>query len=57
MTLWRIEPRGPLIVRDGRPFGLNPGARAESLDFPFPATIAGARHHRAGHHGGLRIGR
>lgn len=42
MTLWTIEPRTPLIVRDGRPFGLNPGARAESLDFPFPSTIAGA---------------
>ena len=42
MTLWSIEPRAPIIMRDGRPFGLNPGARAESLDFPFPSTIAGA---------------
>lgn len=42
MTLWSIEPRSPIILRDGRPFGLNPGARAESLDFPFPSTIAGA---------------
>jgi len=42
MTIWSIEPRAPIILRDGRPFGLNPGARAESLDFPFPSTIAGA---------------
>lgn len=39
--LWIIEPRDPLIVRDGRPFGPNPGARARTLPFPFPSTIAG----------------
>ncbi len=48
MTLWLIEPRDPLIVRDGRPFGPNPGARASSLDFPFPGTIAGGVRTRAG---------
>ncbi len=42
MTTWIIEPRDPLIVRDGRPFGLIPGARARSLGFPFPSTTAGA---------------
>ncbi|WP_448566723.1 type III-B CRISPR module-associated protein Cmr3 [Thermus sp.] len=37
-----IEPRDPLIVRDGRPFTNNPGARAKSLPFPLPQTLAGA---------------
>lgn len=47
-TMWLIEPRDPLIVRDGRPFGPNPGARATTLPFPFPSTIAGALRHKAG---------
>lgn len=39
---WLIEPRDPLIVRDGRPFSANiAGARATSLDFPFPSTTTG----------------
>jgi len=42
MPTWIIEPRDPLIVRDGRPFGPTPGARAASLPFPFPSTLAGA---------------
>ncbi|WP_420632382.1 type III-B CRISPR module-associated Cmr3 family protein [Candidatus Leptofilum sp.] len=46
--LWIIEPRDPLIVRDGRPFGPNPGARAKTLPFPFPSTIAGGVRTRAG---------
>lgn len=48
MTVWLIEPRDPLIVRDGRPFGNNPGARAVSLPFPFPSTTTGAVRTRAG---------
>lgn len=48
MTIWIIEPRDPLIVRDGRPFGPDPGARATSLPFPFPSTIAGGVRTRAG---------
>ncbi len=48
MPMWIIEPRDPLIVRDGRPFGPDPGARARSLPFPFPSTIAGALRHKAG---------
>ena len=48
MTIWLIEPRDPLIFRDGRPFGATPGARARSLPFPFPSTIAGAVRTRAG---------
>ena len=46
--LWIIEPRDPLIVRDGRPFSNTPGARATSLPFPMPATVAGAMRTRAG---------
>lgn len=48
MEQWIIEPYDPLIVRDGRPFGPNPGARARSLPFPFPSTIAGGLRTRAG---------
>lgn len=48
MPLWIIEPRDPLIVRDGKPFGPNPGARATSLSFPFPSTIAGGIRRWAG---------
>ena len=48
MTLWIIEPRDPLIFRDGRPFGPEPGARALSLPFPFPSTVAGAIRTRDG---------
>lgn len=48
MTFWIIESRDPLIVRDGRPFGPDPGARAATLAFPFPSTIAGALRHKAG---------
>jgi CRISPR-associated protein Cmr3 len=45
---WILEPRDPLIVRDGRPFSAAPGARATTLPFPFPSTIAGAARTRAG---------
>jgi CRISPR-associated protein Cmr3 len=45
---WLIEPRDPLIVRDGRPFGPNPGARASSLEFPFPSTVVGGVRTRTG---------
>jgi CRISPR-associated protein Cmr3 len=48
MTVWIIEPRDPLIVRDTRPFGPNPGARSNTLDFPFPSTLVGALRTRAG---------
>lgn len=48
MTLWIIEPHDPLIVRDGRPFGPHPGARARSLDFPNPSTVAGGFRSQAG---------
>lgn len=48
MTIWLIEPRDPLIFRDGRPFNASPGARAKTLSFPFPASVAGAARTRAG---------
>lgn len=48
MSIWLIEPRDPLIVGDGRPFGPNSGARAISLPFPYPSTLAGAIRTRAG---------
>lgn len=48
MPTWIIEPRDPLIVRDGRPFGPIPGARARTLTFPFPSTITGAVRTRVG---------
>lgn len=46
MSLCIIEPRDTLLVRDARPFGA--GARAISLDFPFPSTLAGAVRTRLG---------
>lgn len=41
---WTLElrPRDPILVRDARPFSADPGARAVTLDWPLPATIAGA---------------
>lgn len=48
MTIWFIEPRDPLIVRDGRPFNPDPGAQATSLPFPFPSTTTGGVRTRAG---------
>lgn len=53
MTTWIIEPRDPLIVRDGRPFGPDPGARAKSLPFPFPSTTTGGVRTRAGLKNGI----
>ncbi len=41
MTNWLIEPQDPVIVRDGRPFSATPGARADSLPFPYHGTVAG----------------
>src|SRR5436853_7921327 len=47
MTIWLVEPRDPLIVREGRPFGPDPGASATSLPFPFPSTMAGGARTRS----------
>jgi CRISPR-associated protein Cmr3 len=47
MNWYILEPRDPLMVRDGRPFGLDTeGAR--SLDFPPPSVVAGALRTRIG---------
>jgi CRISPR-associated protein Cmr3 len=48
MTLWIIEPRDPLIFGDGKPFSAIPGARAKSLPFPHPPTVAGTVRSRGG---------
>lgn len=50
-----IEPRDPLIVRDGRPFTNSPGARARSLPFPLPQTLAGAYRTRRALEAGLQF--
>lgn len=46
MSLWTIEPRDPLIVRDGRPN--NGRSESATLSFPFPSTIAGLVRTRLG---------
>lgn len=51
MSVWLIEPRDPVIFRDGKPFSATPGARATSLPFPHPSTLAGAVRTRAGQDG------
>ncbi|MGC1378213.1 MAG: type III-B CRISPR module-associated protein Cmr3, partial [Anaerolineales bacterium] len=51
MSVWIIEPRDPIIFRDGKPFSATPGAWAKSLPFPYPSTIAGAVRTRAGQDG------
>lgn len=42
MKTWRVVPHDPLIFRDGKPFTATPGARATSVPFPYPSTLAGA---------------
>ncbi len=46
MTLLLIEPRDPLIARDGRPAGL--GGSFSTLRFPPPSMLAGAVRTRLG---------
>ena len=43
-----IQPRDPLIVRDGRPFSAFPGAKVRGYSFPPPQVIAGAVRSRVG---------
>jgi CRISPR-associated protein Cmr3 len=46
MSQWFVEPRDPLVVRDGRP---NEGRSASgTLSFPFPGTLAGLVRTRLG---------
>ncbi len=44
-----IQPRDPLIVRDGRPFAAFPGAKVRGYPFPPPQVIAGAVRGRVGY--------
>lgn len=48
MAIWTIEPYDTVIFRDGRPFNATPGAKATTMPFPFPSTIAGGVRTRAG---------
>jgi CRISPR-associated protein Cmr3 len=48
MNQWKITPRDALIFRDGKPFTADAGAKAKSLPFPFPSSIAGAVRTMAG---------
>jgi CRISPR-associated protein Cmr3 len=48
MSVWLIQPRDPLIFRDGKPFNATPGVQATSLPFPYPSTLAGGVRTRAG---------
>jgi len=55
LTTWLVVPHDPLIFRDGKPFTATPGARAVSVPFPFPSTLAGAARTLSGFvaHGGI----
>lgn len=49
----RLHGRDPLIFRDGRPFGSEPGAlSARTLALPFPGTLAGVLRTAAGNAAG-----
>ena len=51
-----IQPRDPLIVRDGRPFAAFPGAKVRGYPFPPPQVIAGAVRGRVGYACGYQKG-
>jgi CRISPR-associated protein Cmr3 len=40
VSVWLLEPRDPLVARDGRPAGT--GGMLSTLPFPYPSTLAGA---------------
>lgn len=48
MSVRLVQPRDPLIFRDGKPFNATPGARARSLPFPYPSVLTGGVRTRAG---------
>lgn len=48
LRTWLVVPHDPLVFRDGRPFAATPGARAVSVPFPYPSTLAGAVRTRSG---------
>lgn len=43
-----IEARDPVVIRDGRPFGVDSGLRMKGLPWPYPSTTAGALRTLAG---------
>ncbi len=47
-TLWNIQPRDPVVFRDGRPFSADPGAVARSMPLPLPSVVAGTIRTRCG---------
>jgi CRISPR-associated protein Cmr3 len=54
MTWWTFDPHDPLMVRDGRPFGLDTDG-ACSMAFPPPSVVAGAMRTRVGFAGGRAV--
>lgn len=38
----RLEPRDPVVARDGRPFGVNQGRRMRPVSWLYPSLAAGA---------------
>lgn len=42
MSVWSLQPRDPLMARDGKPFSAAAGAKARSLPLPPPSMLAGA---------------
>lgn len=47
MTLWTLEPRDTLVIRDGRPM-IDAGGQMPGLPVPFPSSTAGFLRTRAG---------
>lgn len=50
MTTLLIGPRDPILLRDARSFDPQPGARAFTLPWPLPRTVAGAMRTYIGNH-------
>lgn len=48
MSVWVVQPRDPLIFRDGKPFNATSGAQAKTLPFPYPSTLVGGMRTQAG---------
>lgn len=42
MIYLTLEPRDPVVARDGRPFGAGQGLHMRSLDWPYPSVLAGS---------------
>lgn len=47
--LLTVQPRDPVIARDGRPFGAHAGNRMRSVGWPLPSTVAGSIRTMLGH--------